>query len=86
MKTEDYKNKVADTANYLIEAREKLFELAFHLAMTGELNEWQKEFPLGEQFTFNTELMNALDDTNIQLIAHLQKTMLETIKQLNNEN
>lgn len=86
MKLQTYDDSIQDMIGKLIETRQQLFDQAFKLAIAGELNEWQKNFPVGESMVFDKKLLHAMEDSNIKLIAHLIDRMEEIIDKHSSQN
>ena len=71
MQSTYYKESIADAVKKLIVAREELFYSIFHIAMAGELYEWNRSVKIGEVHEFSTEIFEGFNDINIQLLTKL---------------
>ena len=78
MENNYYKDSIKEAVEKLFSAREELFTSIFHIAMAGELNEWNKSVEVGEVHEFTKDVFEGCEDTNIKiltkLLTHIEKT------------
>jgi|GEM_PF-1610375 len=78
MQSEYYRETLEDALKNLVEVNSKIYDSIIPIAMTGELNEWNRSVPIGETHYFDFELFKNCADTNIQLLVQLIEKVEDT--------
>lgn len=86
MQSDHYKDSLRDALKNLYEVNGLLFDSMIPIAMTGELKEWSKSVPIGENHHFDFDLFKNCQDTNLQLIVKLIEKVDETYHTIKNIN
>lgn len=86
MQEESYRESLTVAVSKLVDIRQQVFDLAFDLAMAGELKEWSENVPAGEVHTFSKEIFEGCGDANLKLITALLTNIEITVDGLCNLN
>ena len=86
MQTDNYRTELKSALENLNDVNGTIYSSCIHIAMQGELEEWNKSVPAGEVHHFDFELLQNSDDTNIQLLLKLMSHVSETYESLKNIN
>lgn len=86
MDNELYRENLKAALNDLIDVNNKIFSSIIHIAMQGELKEFNDSVPIGETHEFSFELFKNCSDVNIQLLINLMEKVDETFDSIANIN
>lgn len=82
----DYRNKIIETIDNLIETRNIIFTQIVNLAMYGELSDINTAFDINDEYKFSLSHFENIDDVNVQKLVSLCQKTEETIFSLMNIN
>ena len=77
-----YEKELAKTKEELEEFEQNLFTRMLNLMMSGELNEWSQNSPIGDKIEIDITLLEASDDKNVQLLLGLHTQTMKVLKEL----
>ncbi len=86
MNANPYRETLQETLEKLVQMRSEILDCLLQLAVTGELKAWADAVPVGECYTFSTELFAACDDANMQILVRLLGRVEQTADSLCNVN
>ena len=81
-----YLESLIDATKSLVEMRQSIYDTIFHVAMTGELSEWNKTIEIGTEIKFTIDIFEGCTDSNIHLLLKLMAEVDQTIDSLININ
>ena len=81
-----YRKRLIETINTLLESEEKLFSSSVYLLLSGELNEIEKVFEVGDEYEFNLNHFKTSDDINVKQMSGLIEKLRVTVDYLMNVN
>lgn len=84
MENDHYKEALINAVKKLVEVHETIYLSVFHLAMAGELKEWNDSVKIGESYEFSQEIFENCADINIQLLIKLMENVKDTANSLYN--
>ena len=82
----NYRKRLIETINTLLESEEKLFSSSVYLLLSGELNEIEKVFEVGDEYEFNLNHFKTSDDINVKQMSGLIEKLRVTVDYLMNVN
>lgn len=86
MQTENYRENVKEALRNLIKVHGSIYSSCIDIIVQGELKEWNKSVPIGEDHQFHFEIFKNSEDTNIQLLVKLMESVSETFESIKNIN
>lgn len=86
MQSESYRENLKGALENLISVNQSIYTTIINIAMQGELKEFNKSVPIGEDHQFEFAIFENSDDANIQLLIKLINTVDETYESIKNLN
>lgn len=86
MQNEVYRHRVFEAVEAMNAFEVELFDVILNVALSGELKEWSDSVPIGEIHTFHNDLLEACEDTNVQIAVKVWQNLKEAIRLMCNLN
>lgn len=77
-----YKTELEKAKKELKAFEQNLFTLMVNLMMSGELNEWSLNSPIGEEIVIDITLLEACTDEKVKSLLILHTTTLKVLEEL----
>lgn len=82
----NYRKRLIETIDTLLESEEKLFSSSVYLLLSGEFNEIEKFFDVGDEYEFNLNHFKTSNDINVKQMSGLIEKLRGTVEFLMNVN
>ena len=86
MQTDNYRSNLKSALENLVKVNDSLYQSCIDIIVQGDLADWNKSVPIGEELHFDWELFKNSDDTNIQLLVKLMERVDSTYESIKNIN
>lgn len=83
---ENHRLEIIKIIENIVEARDIIFTQIVNLAMSGEMNDFENAFDIGETYSFTLSHFEDIEDINVQKLISLCKNAEKTIFSLMNLN
>jgi hypothetical protein len=75
----DYSQVISQTVDYLKESNLRIMEASINLAVAKEWREWNKTKQTGTVFSFDENMLSAIDDPNINELLSLKNHIEDVV-------
>ena len=82
----EYRKRLIETINTLLESEERLFSSSVYLLLSGELSEIDEVFEVGDEYEFNLNHFKTSNDINVKQMSELIEKLRGTVEFLMNVN
>lgn len=81
-----YRNGILHTYKYLITVRNELITHSLNIAMTGEMNNINKAFEVGDIYNFDVEQFKGTNDMNLNKLIDFYEELENLMNSFSNIN
>lgn len=81
-----YRNSILHTYKYLISVRNELITHSLNIAMTGEMNDIDKAFEVGDIYNFDIEQFKGTNDINLNKLIDFYEELENLMNSFSNIN
>lgn len=81
-----YRNSILNTYKYLISVRNELITHSLNIAMTGEMNDFDKAFEVGDIYSFDIEQFKGTNDINLNKLIDFHDELENLMNSFSNIN